>query len=204
LIIPSVIQHFGYDAGTIAMDNEDIRLQELFEKNDREAFRELFARYYKCMVLAAKMYSNNDPESEDIVQQVFVKLWEERLYKKITTSFKRYLHISVRNACFNHIGSIRDKLKCATDIKEEMMAEQAIDFLLRNEEVMVFEEAYKALPKQSRKVFELVYFAGQPYKTAAETLNLSVNTIKSHLQNAIRILKNSPVINNYYSERKKI
>jgi RNA polymerase sigma-70 factor (family 1) len=185
------------------MDNEDIRLLELFEKNDREAFRELFSRYYKPMVLAAKLYSNNDPESEDIVQQVFVKLWEEKLYKKINTSFKRYLQVSVRNACFNHIGSIRVKQKYGSDIKEDMMAEQAIDFLLRNEEVLVFEKAYEALPVQSRKVFELVYFAGQPYKTAAQTLNLSVNTIKSHLQNAIRILKNSPVINNYYSERKK-
>ena len=86
---------------------------------------------------------------------------------------------------------------------DHIFVEQAIDFMLRKEEVKVFDKAYDALPFQSRKVFELIYFAGQPYKTAAQTLNLSVNTIKSHLKNALRILKNSPVINNYYSERKK-
>jgi RNA polymerase sigma-70 factor, ECF subfamily len=185
------------------MDNEDIRLLELFDDNEQEAFRELFARYYKSMVLAAKLYSNNDPESEDIVQQVFVKLWEEKRFNTIKTSFKHYLHVSVRNACFNHIGSLRVKQKREADMDDHIFVEQAIDFMLRKEEVKVFDKAFDALPFQSRKVFELIYFADQPYKTAAQTLNLSVNTIKSHLQNAIRILKNSPVINNYYSERKK-
>lgn len=185
------------------MDNEDIRLLELFDKNDREAFRELFTRYYKPMVLAAKLYSNDDPESEDIVQQVFVKLWEEKRFNAVKTSFRHYLHVSVRNACFNHIGSLRVKQKREVEVDDHIFVEQAIDFMLRKEEVRVFNKACDALPTQSRKVFELVYFADQPYKTAAQTLNLSVNTIKSHLRNALRILKNSPVINNYYSERKK-
>lgn len=155
------------------------------------------------MVLVAKLYINNHPESEDIVQQVFVKIWEEKRYNTVKTSFRHYLHVSVRNACFNHIGSLRVKQKHKALPDEQIIVEQAIDFMLRKEEVEVFEKAYEALPIQSKKVFELVYFADQPYKTAAKTLNLSVNTIKSHLKNAIRILKNSPVINNYYGERKK-
>jgi len=185
------------------MDNEDIRLLELFNQNEREAFRELFTRYYKPMVLAAKLYSNNAQDAEDIVQQVFVKVWEEKLHLKINTSFKRYLQVSVRNACFNHIAGLKAKPGIALDMCEDILAEQAIDFMLLYEEIQVFKKAFDALPRQSRLVFELVYFSDQPYKAAAQTLKLSVNTIKSHLRKAIRILKNSPVINNYYSERKK-
>ncbi|MBE0661576.1 MAG: sigma-70 family RNA polymerase sigma factor [Bacteroidales bacterium] len=185
------------------MDNEDARLLELFKTNEREAFRELFIRYYKPMVLAAKIYSNNAQEAEDLVQQVFVKVWEEKLYNRINTSFKRYLQVSVRNACFNQIASIRAKPAIERDMSEDMLIGQAIDFMLIREEVQIFEKAFDALPMQSRVVFELVYFEDQPYKTAAQTLNLSLNTIKSHLRNAIRILKNSPVINSYYSDRKK-
>jgi RNA polymerase sigma-70 factor (family 1) len=185
------------------MDNEDIGLYAFFKVNERDAFRKLFVRYYKPMVLAAKLYTSNSPESEDIVQQVFTKIWEEKLYSRITTSYKNYLHISIRNACFNHLANLRAKQKNAPVLHEELQAEHAIDFIIRKEEVNVFEKAYDALPVQSRKVFELVYFEGQPYKKAAQTLNLSVNTIKSHLQNAIRILKNSPLINSYFNERKK-
>jgi RNA polymerase sigma-70 factor (family 1) len=187
----------------LKMDNEDARILELFNKNEREAFRELFIRYYKPMVLAAKLYSNNAHESEDIVQQVFVKVWEEKLYCRINSSFKNYLQVSVRNACFNQIASLKIKPAIERDINEDMLTEQAIDFMLLDEEIIVFKKAFDALPMQSRAVFEMIYFEDQPYKAAAQSLKLSVNTIKSHLRNALRILKNSPVINNYYSDRKK-
>jgi len=185
------------------MDIEDARLREMFGSNREEAFRELFVRYYKPMVLAARIYSNNHPEAEDIVQQFFVKFWEERLFKKITTSFRHYLQISVRNSCFNHLARLKTQQQREPDADQEKEVEQAIDFLLRQEELEIFEKAYVELPPQSRKVFELVYFENSSYNEAAQMLDLSINTVKSHLKNAIQILKNSPVLNNYYHERKK-
>ncbi len=185
------------------MDNEDVRLKEMFESDQQEAFRELFIRYYKPMVLAARIYSNAHPESEDIVQQFFVKFWEEKLFSKINTSFRHYFHISIRNTCFNHLNRLKTLPRREPDAELEKEVEQAIDFLLRNEELEIFEKAYDELPPQSRKVFELVYFSDQSYNEAARILDLSVNTVKSHLKNAIRILKNSALLNDYYHERKK-
>jgi RNA polymerase sigma-70 factor (family 1) len=191
------------ETGSLIMDNEDIRLKELFGKDQQEAFRELFTQFYKPLVVAAKIYSGNSPESEDIVQQVFVKFWEEDLHKKINTSFRRYLHISVRNTCFNHLKQIKPTQQPGISADQEQLAEEALDFLLHREELQVFGEAYNELPPQSRKVFELVYFSDQSYKDAAQKLNLSINTVKSHLKNALRILKNSALLNSYFHERKK-
>ncbi len=191
------------ETGSLTMDNEDIRLKELFERDQQEAFRELFTQFYKPLVVAARIYTGNNPESEDIVQQVFVKFWEEGLHNKINTSFRRYLHISVRNTCFNHLKQLKPAHHPEPNTEQEQLVEEAMDFLLHQEELQVFEEAYKELPPQSRKVFELVYFSDQSYKDAALKLNLSVNTVKSHLKNALRILKNSTLLNNYFRERKK-
>ena len=185
------------------MDKEDIRLKELFESNPKEAFEMLFIRYYKPMVLTARIYSANHPESEDIVQHVFVKFWEDGLHSKINTSFRHYLHISVRNNCFNHLKQLKIRQQYKPDPEQESQVEQAVDFMLNKEESDVFEKAYSELPPQSRKAFEMVYFAGQSYQSAAETLSVSVNTVKSHLKTALRKLKNSTLLNNYYRERKK-
>lgn len=185
------------------MKREDNTLLELFRTNEQEAFRKLFVRYYEPMVVSARIYTNNDPEAEDIVQQVFIKIWERKLFKSINNSYRHYLHTSVRNACFNHISSSRTRQITRPDQKEELMVEQAIDFMLSKEEKRVFEKAYDELPVQSRKVFELVYFEGQQYKDAAHTLQLSVNTVKSHLRNALQVLRKSPVLQKYFSDRKK-
>ncbi len=185
------------------MREEEKQLKEEFSINEREAFRKLFLLYYKPMCLAARLYTAESDEAEDIVQQVFIKFWEEKRFRNINTSFRHYLHTSVRNSCFNYLEKEKTRLKRLSNIEEQTFVEQAIEFMLHKEEKEVFERAYDALPPQSRKVFELVYFADQPYKDAAQSLNLSVNTVKSHLKNAIRILKNSPVIHNYFGENKK-
>jgi RNA polymerase sigma-70 factor (family 1) len=186
------------------MDKDDARLIKMFESSPQEAFRELFARFYKPMVLAAKFYLKNDPEAEDLVQQLFVKVWEEKLYGKINSSFRQYLQTSIRNICFNHLE--RMKLRAHVEPNPEALydLEQAIDFLLHREESRIFEKAYDELPPQSRKVFELIYFSNQSYNETAKALNISINTVKSHLKNALGILRNNSVLNNYYSDRKKI
>lgn len=186
------------------MDKDDVILLKKFESNRRDAFRELFLRYYKPMVLAAKIYSNNDPESEDIVQQFFVKFWEENLHKKINTSIKHYLHISVRNNCYNHLNRLQIKQQTHQSPEIAADVDQAIDFILRNEELEIFENAYREIPPQSRKVFEQIYFNDQSYKETALHLNMSLNTVKSHLKTAIKKIKGNEMLNNYYRDRKKI
>jgi RNA polymerase sigma-70 factor (ECF subfamily) len=185
------------------MDRDEKKLMELFGQNPQKAFGELFARFYQPMVLVARFYLKNKPEAEDIVQQFFLKFWEESLFKKIKTSFRQYLHISIRNACFNHLEQQQKATQVEPDPEQLAELEQAVDFLLHDEERAIFEKAYDELPPQSRKVFELVYFSNQSYNQAAGALNISINTVKSHLKNALKILRSSPLLNNYYSDRKK-
>ena len=176
----------------------------MFLSDQEKAFRELFIRYYKPMVLAARIYTNNHPDSEDIVQQFFAKFWEEKLFKTINTSFRHYMQVSIRNTCFNHLHRAKTRPQQEHNPEYEDDVDQAIDFLLRKEELGIFEKAYDELPPQSRKVFELVYFSDRSYNETARALDLSINTVKTHLKNALRILKNSALLNNYYSDRKKI
>jgi RNA polymerase sigma-70 factor (ECF subfamily) len=183
------------------MTAKETQLAELFKRDELEAFRQMFLLYYKPMCVAAKLYTAEPEDAEDIVQQVFMKFWEERHFSKITTSFKSFLIASVRNASLNHLKKQSTHQQKQQILRMDSHVEEAIDFLLREEELMIFENAYAQLPPQSRIVLEQVYFLNQPYKTAAKNLNLSINTVKSHLQNALRILKNSNILNNYFFDK---
>ncbi len=180
------------------MKAHDKEINELFEKDEQAAYEKLFVRYYKPLCVAAKLYTADSPASEDIVQQLFIKFWEEKHYKKVTASYQQFLQTSLRNACFNHLDKEKTRQKRLQKSRPEAYIEEAIDFLLQEEETSIFERAYAELPEQSRKAFELVYFADHSYKSAAENLKVSVNTIKSHLKSALRKLRNSKILKSYY------
>lgn len=154
------------------------------------------------MVLAAKIYTGNDPESEDIVQQVFIKFWEQKLFQNVKVSIKNFLHISVRNACINHLDKKKNLEKRQQKFPEENTVDQAIDLLLNHEEMKVLEKSYSKLSGKSREVLELVYFSDYSYKKAAEELNISLNTVKWHLAHALRMLKDCPILRSYYRMKK--
>lgn len=178
-----------------ALDKE---IQELFKKNEQAAFEVLFVKYYKPLCVAAKLYTSGSPDSEDLVQQLFIKFWEEKHFRKINTSYQQFLQTSLRNACFNHLDKEKTRHKRLQNAASDATIQEAIHFILQEEETRIFEMAYAELPEQSRKVFELVYFSDHSYKSAAEKLKLSVNTIKSHLKTALLKLRSSKTIKRYY------
>ncbi len=180
---------------------EDAEIKTLFTRSEEEMFKQIFDHYYSSLCAVALYYVNDPDEAEDIVQQLLIKLWEEKHVFQVSSSLKGYLRTSIRNQCINYLEQKSTMRRRIQQLVPDGEVAQALDFLLDDEERAVFEKALEELPLQGRKALELVYFSGKTYKGAASMLNISVNTIKSHLKNALRHLKSNAEIKQYYEEK---
>ena len=143
----------------------------------------LFKKQYQELCLLAYSYVANLAEAEDIVQDVFISLLTRKNCD--VRNMERYVRKSVKNACLNKIRQSK---------KMEPITESVLKFpfnenLPKEDHDDDIRRAVQNLPLQCKKVFELCAMEGQKYSSAAETLNSSVNTVKSHMKKAYRILR---------------
>jgi RNA polymerase sigma-70 factor (family 1) len=181
----------------------DDEVFNLHAKSDEETIRFIFDRCYAGLCVVACFYTNDTADAEDIVQQVLIKMWEGKHFRNINSSLTSYLRSAVINACLNHLEKKKAEQLRINRLPDQKTVAEAIDFLMDEEEKAMFEKALSEIPSQCKRAIELVYFAGQPYKKAADAMNISINTIKSHLKTGLRKIKVSPEINHYFADKKK-
>lgn len=152
-------------------------------------FQELFYKLYPRLVGYSLSYINDEQKAEDIVENVFVKLWDDREKFTDILNLKAYLYTMVRNATWK---------KVKQDSKFYRL-DQTDNFVLSDEdnEKIIEEEAYgillnalQSLPEGCKKVFELSCIEELKYKDVAKKLNITVNTVKSQRARAIKLLRN--------------
>lgn len=168
-----------------------INLNDLksYQKGDRHAFKKIFDAFYKGLFLFAQKYVTESDIAEDIVQEVFVKLWEKRDTIKESSSVKAFLYVSVRNKALNHFRH----QKIVNEHQKEMVHEKSGDLFFKNH--LIEEETYRLLldsinllPEQTQKVC-IMSMNGVQNAQIAEEMELSSSTVKYHKKQAITILK---------------
>lgn len=166
------------------------RLIQLLKEGDSLSFEILFQQYY------AKFYSfvlhliKNSHEAEDIVQNVFMKVWINRSRLHPSQSIRNYIYVLIKHEVLNHI---RDR-KMYTQVERLIMSDSsaaAVDdnqFMLRELDgrIRMF---IAAMPEQRRKVFIMSRYKGMGNKSIAETLGISVRTVDRHINIALTSLK---------------
>lgn len=154
---------------------------------------EEFARYYKenhrSLYITAYRIVNEKDSAEDIVQDVFFKLWNQRGSIDITNSVKAYLHKATSNAAINFLRR-NNRL---TRINETHIHYTAADFtsqaLTLKELQAHIVAAMNRLPPRCRAVFVLNRLEGMKYKEIAEHLEISVNTVENQMVKALEIMR---------------
>ncbi|WP_209405008.1 RNA polymerase sigma factor [Pseudozobellia sp. WGM2] len=152
------------------------------------AFKELFDATYTELVIYAHSYLYEKSSSEDIVQEVFVRLWERSHKITIDINLKSYLFAMVRNACLNHLKkfNISDQSKV---LEIPAVAEVGMDMELAGEDhkQLLYNQVLKVideLPTKMKAVVELRFQSDYAYQEIADELNISVNTVKTQLRRA--------------------
>jgi RNA polymerase sigma-70 factor, ECF subfamily len=149
-------------------------------------FEELFRTYYTDCVRFAYSYIDNLPAAEDIVQQVFLKIWEKRREIHIHTAPKSYLLTAVRNTAISHIRK-KDPLILVENMTDANGAAPQINMEARELESEI-NRAVDSLPEKCREVFLLSRQQKLTYKEIAYTLNIAEKTVENQMGKALKIL----------------
>lgn len=187
----SIYTIFAYMNHQLHSQESDLLLWNTVVKDDEKAFEKLFGLFYPSLSIYAKRYIEERTVCEDIVQDVFVALWEGRKKLLITTSIRSYLILSVRNHCLNYLRKEGLSLQYQELItKEQTTADQGQDVYLLSELYEMLDKALAKLPDTYRLVFEMHRMEGKNYEEIAEALNISVRTAKRYKSQVVEILKN--------------
>ncbi len=168
------------------------------KKNEEEAFRFIYDKYYDYLCKIADSYLKDGYLAETIVGDIIYNLWEIREKLEITYTLKSYLVRSVRNRCINHLQQeyVRrevsiDKYQDSNAIEELFFIEEKhpLDGMLEKELIDKIEKTIDELPLECSKIFKMSRYDNQKYEEIASELNISINTVKYHMKNALGHLR---------------
>lgn len=156
----------------------------------QEAFSFLFNTFYADLVLFCGNFIKEKENCEDIVQSVFLKLWEDRENIQIDTSLQSYLLKSVQNRCLDEIRHVDIVRQYATNTNLLTLEAYNTDqYILYSDLKEHLNNALKELPYVCREAFELNRFDGLRYKEIAEKLGVSERTIEVRISKALGLLR---------------
>jgi RNA polymerase sigma-70 factor (ECF subfamily) len=179
---------------------EDAKLVYLLKKDDRGAFNALYYKYVPKLLSFLKGFYASDYQSEEIVQEIFIKIWEKRHGLDETLSFSAYLYQAAKNRIYN---CYRDKL---TQLKFNdsfsFCSDKSRNF---TEEYIYFKELEQhaqkiinELPPVQKNIFMLSRNKGLSNGEIALKLNLSRRTVEQHIYRTLKHFKKSILINETY------
>lgn len=156
-------------------------------QGDAADFSRIYTRYQPLLFGIARSYLDESSVASDVVQDVFLKLWNKRNSLKVE-DLRAYLFRMIRNQCMDHHRSVKqtDDLKFAESVEDSGAADHQIEAKQTGKHL---NEMIRALTPQCRTVFLLVRFEGLPYREVAEILNLSAKTVENHMGRALKVLR---------------
>ena len=169
----------------------DLELTRLLFSGDNKAFIEIYNRFQVLLYVYACKITMDKEEAEDIVQEVFIYLWDKRAAIVLKSSLSSYLYSAVRYKFFNlldHKKIRKDYLQSFQDFLDR--GEYITDNYIREKEFsQLIEKEIAALPNKMREIFELSRRQNLSRKQIAEKLDVSEKTVKNQINNALKILR---------------
>ncbi|MEX2380654.1 MAG: RNA polymerase sigma-70 factor [Vicingaceae bacterium] len=170
------------------IDNQ--KLAKQIKQGDIRAYELLFKAYYQALCNFAYTFTEDLSVSEDIVQEIFVKLWEKRSELNIKDSIKSYLFQSTKNACFNHLKhqKVHRKFEVYSK-KNDPFSQDTSEEVNAKQLAALVDTAIEALPEKRKKVFHLSRQEGLKYKEIADKLGVSIKTVETQMGLALKFLR---------------
>ena len=169
---------------------EDSRLIELLREGDPLSFEILFQKYYVRFYNFVFNLTKNSQAAEDIIQNVFMKIWINRANLRPDQSIHNYIYVLSKREMLNHIRDRKAYVQVERLVMAEQPSEEVTDQSMSLKELDERIRRFIAdMPEQRRKVFLLSRYRGLTNKEIAEMMGLSVRTVDRHINLALTSLK---------------
>lgn len=174
--------------------SELIDEKEVLERlrgGDERAFEKIYNHYSNPLFWKLKQMLKDQEEAEEILQELFVRIWERRIQINPEQRFINYLYSIARHMVGDYFKKLA-QIKCAYQYLQDNTSELVFNTeeTLDNEETKaLLEEAMEKLPSQRKMAFQLCKIEGKTHKEASVIMNISPNTVNNHLVKAIQSVK---------------
>lgn len=175
------------------LEYTDEQLLSLLKRSNENAFTVIYNRYNRLLYVLAYKYLKDKDVAKDIVQQIFLKLWEIREVLIVNVNLKNYLHTMLKNYTLNEIRNNLTALE-----KNYEMAQSPIEYeneilsrLEEKEQMIALYHAINGLPEQKKIVCLYKLQGNLSNQEIAKKMQISIPTVKTHYAQAIKILRNN-------------
>ncbi len=164
---------------------------ECIRSGDAAAFERLFLMYYNSLCRFVNKYLNSTELSEDVVQEVFAKIWENREDWVLKTSLQSYLYKACKNKALDHIKHIKVKQRYLQENSDQEITDNGLasDPLEKSDFIKDAQKAIEQLPKRSKLIYKLHRQDGLTYREISEVLEISQKTVESQMSIALKTLR---------------
>ena len=167
-------------------------LQELKE-GDKAIFERIYLNYSPKVYSFARRYMKNDSDADDIVQDVFIRLWEARTTINSELNFDNYLFTITRNLIFDRHRMSVNELYFQDTVLASLQKEEP--YYLQENEIIAddlasfINKVVEKLPPKQKEVYNLSRHQMLTYREIAEKLNISVKTVEAHIYQVLKIIR---------------
>lgn len=177
------------------MEVSDAGIIELLSRRDEAAFEQVFKANYKNLHAYSCMMLKDEAAAEEMVQNVFYKLWERTENITISGTITAYLYRAVYNESLNYLKHL--KVKSRHQLYVSYRINNQADNASRKVQLKELEEriqiALNELPEQCRTIFQMSRFEDLKYRDIASRLNISIKTVENQMGKALKILRSKLV-----------
>jgi RNA polymerase sigma-70 factor (ECF subfamily) len=180
-----------YQRIKVAIPNTTTTIKPLPADSEKE-FEQLFKEHFKNLYAYAFTILKNEAIAEEIVQNVFYKIWEKKVPDTIETSLKAYLYKAVYHESLNYLKHQKIKARYQLYVMHQTNNHNdqgASRKILVKELEEKIRDAMNALPQQCRTIFQLSRFEGLKYQEIADQLGISIKTVENQMGKALKQLR---------------
>lgn len=173
------------------LPNELMLLQQMID-GDTLAFRKIYEFYRGRIFAFALTYTKSADMAEEAVQEIFIRIWEKRALLQTDRNFEAYIKVATRNQVFNMLRKVAldRSLQQKIHIYMEALENTSADELLTRELERLHQLAIQSLPAQQKQVYTLSREEELSYEQIADKLNISKHTVKRHMAEALKNIRN--------------
>ena len=179
------------------MNADEEKIWRSIQQKDEQAFEQYYKEHYRIFFLAAVGYLKDAGVAEEIVNDVFVRLWESAGTIQIESSLKAYIYRAVINRSLNELNKTKRDQQNQKEFGRRPEDWVEIKAMEDNELKISLYKAVDQLPQQCRKVFTMSRFEGLKQQEIADRLGISIKTVKNHITHALKQL--SKVLADWHS-----
>ena len=170
------------------MNPDEEKTWRSIQQKDGQAFELYYKEQYKLFFLAACSYLKDARLAEEVVNDVFIKLWEDAAAISIQSSLKSYIYRAVVNRSLNELDRNKRDRQRQTEFSRRPQDSFELREMEENELKIRLYRAIDQLPEQCRKVFRMSRFEELKQQEIADQLGISIKTVKNHITHALKQL----------------